>query len=139
MGKKMGNAPVYYIVVQVRFNPILALDPHIPTIQEDLRKAGYPDFEKRAVVVFDLAHGGGESSTVQQVSKTNFFFSNMETTRGFVLGQNSLAMHTTEYDVFETFSAEFLRVLELLHRIVQLSYSERVGVRYLDAVIPARI
>src|SRR5947207_2541704 len=115
MGKKMGNAPVYYIVVQVRFNPILVFDPYIPTIQEELRKAGYPDFEKRAAVVFDLTHSGGEPSTVQQVPKTSYFFSNMETTRGFVLGQNALSMHTTEYDVFETFSAEFLRVLEVLH------------------------
>ena len=57
MGKKMKNAPVYFVLAQVRFNPLLTLDSYVPAIQETLRKAGYADFSKlmMATVNFNLA------------------------------------------------------------------------------------
>ena len=37
MGKKLANAPVYYTVAQVQFNPILNLDSFLPAIQAKMR------------------------------------------------------------------------------------------------------
>ena len=144
MGQKMGKAPVYYTVAQVRFNPVLSFDTYLPTIQESLRKAGYPDFERRVGVVFKVranANSEGSSGAVQQIHQAQqiqYVFSNMESTRGFVLNQDSLVIQATEYDVFETFSSELLRLLDLLNKTVALSYTDRVGVRYLDAVVPGK-
>ena len=46
MGEKMSNAPVYYALAQVRFNPLAALEQYIPAIQDSLRREGFPDFER---------------------------------------------------------------------------------------------
>jgi uncharacterized protein (TIGR04255 family) len=110
MGTKMGSAPVYFTIAQARFNPILTLDTYAPQIQERLRKEGFPDVKKG--------------------------FDNMERNSGFILDQGALSFQTTEYDVFESFSLLFLKGLQAVNEAVGLSFTERIGVRYLDAVFP---
>lgn len=142
MGTRMANAPVYFTLAQVRHNPVLSLDSYIPGIQESLRKAGYPDFQRDMSVVFNLgnlapaAGGDTKQEQPQQLRIERFMFSNMQRTRGFILDQNSLSFQSTEYDVFESFSGEFLMGLGIVHRAVSFGFSERVGIRYLDAVVP---
>lgn len=42
MGKPLKNPPVYFTVVQVRFNAVLNLrEKYLPEIQDGLRKMGY--------------------------------------------------------------------------------------------------
>jgi uncharacterized protein (TIGR04255 family) len=139
MGRKMSNAPVYFTIAQVRFNTLLALDSYAPTIQENMRKDGFPDFQKGIVATFNLNLGAPTESPPAQVpvgQMVRYVFSDMEKTTAFVLDQGSLSFQTTEYDVFETFSARFLQGLGILHTAVNLSYSDRIGFRYLDAVFP---
>jgi uncharacterized protein (TIGR04255 family) len=141
MGTKLKNAPVYFTLAQVRFNPILSLETYINGLQESLRKEGFPDFKKNMLATFNVvaAAAAGQMATPQlsaPQSEAQYVFTNIDGTTGFVLGQNYLSFQATEYDVFETFSASLLKVLELLHRAVGLSYFERIGVRYLDLVFP---
>lgn len=76
----------------------------------------------------------------QQVPTTTpverYLFSNPENTKNFLLDQSALAFQATEYDIFETFASHLLQGLDLLNKTVGLSFIERIGVRYLDAVIP---
>lgn len=139
MGQKMKNAPVYFTIAQVRFNPILSLETYLPSIQESFRKLGYEDFKSTIVATFNLTVASGEGSSpqvppTQKISR--YTFANMEGQKGFILEQNALSFHATDYDTFDTFSGALLKGLDLLHRAVGISYSERVGVRYLDAVYP---
>jgi uncharacterized protein (TIGR04255 family) len=139
MEKKMVHAPVYFTIVQARFNPILALESYAPKIQEILRKQGYPDFEKGILSTFQLnpAAPTEDSSPQLPVAQTKrFTFYNMERTASFVLDENALSYQTTDYDIFKTFSREFLKGLEAVHTAVELSFVERIGVRYLDAIFP---
>ena len=71
---------------------------------------------------------------VSQVARYEFL--NAERTSGFILDQGALSFQTTDYDVFETFSKQFLIGLEIVHKAVELSYTDRLGLRYLDAVFP---
>lgn len=139
MGQKMKSAPVYFTIAQVRFNPILSLETYLPSIQESFRKLGYEDFKKTIVATFNLTTAGApegvpEVPATQRISR--YIFSNMEGTQGFVLEQNALSYQATDYDRFETFSGSLLEGLDLLNKVVGIGYSERVGVRYLDAVYP---
>jgi len=142
VGTKMTNAPVYFTLAQVRHNPVLSLDSYVPGIQESLRKAGYPDFQRAMVVAFNLGNlapaVGGDAKHEQppQLRFERLTFSNMERTRGFILDQNSLSFQSTDYDTFESFSGAFLMGLGIVHQAVSLGFSERVGIRYLDAVVP---
>lgn len=141
MGTKMKNAPVYFTIAQVRFNPILALESYAPQIQEHLRKQGYPDAQKGLLATVNLTLSAPTEASVPQMpiaQTTRFSFYNMERTSGFILDQGALSYQTTEYEVFEKFSFEFLKGLETVHEAVDkgLAYSDRIGVRYLDAVFP---
>ncbi|MFH0298067.1 TIGR04255 family protein [Bradyrhizobium sp. 31Argb] len=139
MSEKMSRAPVYLGLAQVRFNRLLALDGYAPAIQELFRKLGYPDFRKVHAQIFSLnvtgATEGGQG--VPAVPLVQYVFSNIERTLCFVLLQDGLTYMATEYDVFETFSERLLEALSIVDQIVGgLSYTDRIGVRYLDAVYP---
>ncbi|MBK1673237.1 hypothetical protein CKO35_07930 [Ectothiorhodospira shaposhnikovii] len=139
MGQKMKNAPVYFTIAQVRHNPVLRLGSYAPDIQDRMRKAGYPDFKKGVSMAFTLAHQLGDAQqpqapVVEQVERLMFF--STDSTRGFIVEQNALSFHTTEYETFEALADEFTRGLAIVHECVTLAHSERIGLRYLDAVVP---
>jgi uncharacterized protein (TIGR04255 family) len=137
MGKKMKNAPVYYALAQVRFNTLALLDQYVPTIQDQLRKEGYPDFERAVVTTLNMNLGAGQGQIHPAFqSQPRYQFLSEDKTSGFLLDQSSISFQTTNYDVFAPFSASLLRGLEILHSSVGLSYSDRLGLRYLDAVCP---
>ena len=110
MEKKMRHAPVYFTIVQVRFNPIMALDDYAPKIQDRMRRDGFPDLQKGTLATFNLNIAPGETGPAQvPVAKTaRYTFSNMAKTAGFILDQGSLSFQTTDYDVFGTFSETFI-------------------------------
>ena len=140
MGEKMRNAPVYFAIVQVRHNPVLQLGTYVAEIQEKMRRAGYPDFMRGATMVFNMtvpAQQEAEKSVAPQVSQNErYLFSNLEKDSGFILEPTAVTFQTTSYDTFEPFLAEFLKGLGIVHDCVALGYSERLGLRYLDAVVP---
>lgn len=139
MGTKMRSAPVYFTIAQVRFNPILTLDTYAPQIQERLRKEGFPDVKKVFLATINLNLAVPTEANPPQIpvaQTTRYLFDNMGRTSGFILDQGALSFQTAEYDVFETFSSVFLKGLEAVNEAVGLSYTERIGVRYLDAVFP---
>jgi len=141
MGQKLKNAPVYFTIAQVRFSPVLSLKTYMPKIQEHMRKAGYPDFKQSFTVAFNLALiTGGEPQQGTPppfpLQAERYVFSNMENTRGFILQQNALSFQATDYDTYQILSSEFLKGLEIVHKEVELNFSERIGIRYLDAVDP---
>lgn len=137
MGRKMNNAPVYFTICQVRFNTILQLMQYVPEIQEKMRKSGFADFAKREDTTINFGTVVGEQSVTPKVEVVErFLFSNMKRTAGFFLEHNGLSFQVSEYETFEKFCEQFLLGLSELHDVVGLNFTERVGIRYLDVVIP---
>src|SRR5437868_6375387 len=132
--KKMIHAPVYFAIVQARFNPILALDSYAPQIQERFRKHGFPDAQKGVLATFNLnlaAPTEGSPPQVPVAQTARYTFCNMGRTAGYILDQGALSFQTTEYEVFDTFSDRFRQGLQGVHDAVDLSYTDRIGFRYL--------
>ncbi len=139
MGEKMKNAPVYFTIAQVRHNPVLRIGAYADEIQDRMRKGGYPDFKKGVAMAFSLMTNIGEEQqaqppVVEKVDRLMFFTS--DSTRGFIVEQNAISFHTTEYDTFEIFTDEFLKGVGIVHECVTLAHTERIGLRYLDAIVP---
>lgn len=136
----MSNAPVYFTVAQVRFNPVLNMEGYLATIQEKMRKAHFTDFKRevvqRLIVPFASPGNAGQVPTPSFVPQARCIFGNIEGTSEFVLENNALALQTTAYDTFEIFSVMLLNGLGIVHDVVQLDFTERIGLRYLDAVLP---
>lgn len=141
MGRKLSNAPLYYTVAQVQFNPILNLESFIPAIQARMREAHFPDFQQGVFprLVFPFpgnASGPGTAPTV--VPQSRYLFGDIDGRSMFLLDTSNLSFQTTDYGTFETFSATLLEGLEMLHEAIRLDFVERVGIRYLDAVQPLK-
>ncbi|AOE87976.1 TIGR04255 family protein [Pseudomonas sp. TCU-HL1] len=141
MGKKLKNAPVFFTIGQVQHNPLLSLGSYIPQIQERMRKAGYPGFERSAqmrLALQSVSDGTDENGPVPAFQKMDrFVFSDLNSTQGFILQPNAISFQTTVYDRFEGFYEQLEMGLSILNEVVGgLSFVERLGLRYLDAVAP---
>ncbi len=136
MGTPLKNPPVYLTLAQVRFNQLLKLADFVPGIQENFRQAGYPDFVQQPVISIQLTTQGGQPPTPTTVQQQRFRFGNVEKTHIFILDGQSLTLQSTNYGTFEAFSACFLKGLCIVDEAVKLAFTERVGLRYLDRVMP---
>lgn len=140
MGKRMSNAPVYFTIAQVRYNPILSLEIYAASIQESMRKAGYPDYQPSKSLVINFVSAGNDKDFSPPSPTTatleRHVFLSRDGTRGFIVEQSAISFQTTEYDTFDTFSESFFTGLAIIHKCLVLDYSERIGIRYLDAVVP---
>jgi uncharacterized protein (TIGR04255 family) len=136
MGLPLRSPPVYLTVVQARFNTLLKLREYIPSIQEVMRKVGFPDFMSRKTIALQLAAQEGQTTPPSIIDLEQFLFGNTDKTHIFVLIPDALTLQSTHYGRFEDFSAQFLKGLALVHDVVQLDFTDRVGLRYLDHVAP---
>jgi uncharacterized protein (TIGR04255 family) len=139
MGTKLKNAPVYFTVAQVQFNPVLNLEGYLPAIQAKMRGAHLPDYRsevvQRLVLPFGVAEGA-QVHTPTLSSQLRYIFGDISGRASIVLESNTLAFQTTQYETFETFSATFLDGLGIVHDALRLAFVERIGLRYLDAILP---
>lgn len=131
----MKNVSAYFAIAQVHYNPI-SLEIYLAKIREKFRLAGYTDFEKKEFTTFDIASISAPHPITQQ--SQYYVFSNMDGSSSFVLNQNALSFQTTNYSTFEMFSNTLFQGLEIVHKTVisGLDFSEQIGMRFLNAVIP---
>jgi uncharacterized protein (TIGR04255 family) len=135
MGKKMDNAPVYFSIIQVRFNAVMAMESYINQIQEIFRKQNFADF-KKVVEASALLNADAAEPTVSMQQRTKYFFADRDGCSAFDIQPTSISFRTTKYDVFEKFSEQFFKGLESVHNIVGFDFYDRIGIRYLNAVYP---
>jgi uncharacterized protein (TIGR04255 family) len=135
MGVPLKNPPVYLTLAQVRFNPILTLAEFLPGIQESFRRSGFPDFERQNVVSFQVVMNDAQSVPTPLV-QDRFQFGNVDKTHIFILDGHTLALQSTDYGHFQAFSTCFMTGLGIVNDAVKLAFTERIGLRYLDRVMP---
>jgi uncharacterized protein (TIGR04255 family) len=136
MGAPLKSPPVYFTVAQVQFNPILKLPEFLATIQDGFRNLGFQDFSPQKVLALRLTVQNGQPMPSPPTLIDRFSFRNAETTKSFLLDADKLIFQSTDYGQFEAFSDQLLKGLGLLHDVVRLDFTERVGLRYLDRVTP---
>jgi uncharacterized protein (TIGR04255 family) len=139
MGKKLANAPAYYVLGQLRFNTIPGLDNIVPKIVEALKQK-YPDYRRDTQASLTVSiDQAGKAQQGEMLKHTNrHVFSNLEKTSGFVIDEGSLTYCTTKYDTFDAFITEVLFGLKVLHEDRHIGVVQRVGLRYLNAIFPEK-
>ncbi len=138
MGQKLKNPPIFFSVIQARFNPLFALESYAAQIQDRLRQEGFPDASKNPFATFSLnvLAGAQIPGPIPVTQSVRYIFGNMEKTSGFVLDKSALTFQTTSYDTFEVFLDQFLMGLRIVNEAASLNFIERMGVRYLNAIFP---
>ena len=143
MGTPLKTPPLYFAICQVRFNHLLKLSEFVPAIQDGFRKAGYPAYEVQSNLVIQMVAQmppGGKSEQLHPMPSTHesHQFGNLDSTHLFMLDAQALTLQSTSYGCFEAFSSEFMNGLGIVHEALNLSFTERVGLRYLDRVMPSK-
>jgi uncharacterized protein (TIGR04255 family) len=139
MGQKLSNPPIFFSLIQARFNPLFALESYVARIQDRLRQEGFPDASKNPVQIINLnvTAGGAPQGLIPVTQSIRYIFGNRDRSSGFILDESALTFQTTSYDTFEVFLAQFLVGLRIVHDVAGLDFIERVGLRYLNAISPA--
>jgi uncharacterized protein (TIGR04255 family) len=132
---KMSLAPVFYTLAQVQFNPIAQMSDYVARLQERLRRSGFPDFRAENQLGLTIRRLEELQPDVQQQQQIRWSFTNAQRTEGYLLFSNTLVFHTTAYDTFVNFLQKTVSGLNLVHEVVELAYVERIGLRYLDAIV----
>jgi uncharacterized protein (TIGR04255 family) len=137
MGTKMGNAPLYFTIAQVQFNPILNLDSYLPAIQAKMREMRFPDYQQEVMqeLIFPFA-AAGVQSVPTVANKLRFKFGSVDGWESFLVEQNRISFQSTRYDTFKIFATTIMKGLSILHEIIHLDFVERFGLRYISAVQP---
>lgn len=137
--ERMKNAPLYYAVVQAKFAPVAAMAKYVADIQDALRLEGFPLFEvnEGTQLRFDFK-GSNEAPHPSFENITQWIMTNSERTSGFILGNDYITYHTTDYDTHKPFISALLLGLSKVFEFAKPSLISRLGVRYLDAVLPAQ-
>jgi uncharacterized protein (TIGR04255 family) len=125
------NSPLIMVLAQVRFSPVLKMAEFVPQLQEQLRHQGYPRF--RAAQVNELELGAQPRVTQQD----RWFFADKDNHEAVVLASDFIVLETSKYDCFEEFSARLKSLLEILGNGVEVGLSERLGLRYVDLILPS--
>lgn len=136
MGTKLTFAPVFYTLAQFKFNPITQIAEYVPRIQEHLRHSGYPDFQQENLVTLNIRRTDDPQPEMQNIQSTRWSFTDAKGHEGYLLFSDSLIFHTTEYVSFDSFSKRALDGLQLVHEMIDIAYIDRIGLRYLDCVMP---
>jgi uncharacterized protein (TIGR04255 family) len=134
---KLHNAPIYLALIQAQFNPIPNIAKYIADIQDQLRRQGFPLYEPHAMprVVFSFT----PDKAPQEPGFINvnvWHVTNEAKTAGYVITDKAITFHTTHYETRNEFIPKLIEGLQVVHQVVDLAHVSRLGVRYLDAVLP---
>lgn len=136
MGVQLKNPPVYFVIGQVRFNEQLGLiRDHLSLIQERFRRLGYSDFRHQELHQVDIVVEANEVTSNTGKKVDIFDFAQVDRNELFRLEGNQLSLHTVNYRTFKTFSESFAKALAILADHAQIEIVERVGLRFLNAVM----
>ena len=135
---KLKHAPVFYVIAQVTHSPILKLDSLIPELQEHLRKEGFPGYrpESQVSLQIDANPASPPETKVSHVVVTQHIFSTRDGSASFVVGPDAFAFQTVEYETIDVFADTFARGLRAIQKVLAPDSFTRVGMRFLDAVVP---
>lgn len=136
---RMSNAPVYYVLAQIKFSPVKAMRKYVDDIQDALRLQGYPLFESResTQLKFDF-NTPAEPAQPAFETVQHWYMSDLKRTSGFVLGSDFITFHTTDYVTHEPFIKELMKGLAVVMEYPKPALVARLGLRYLDAVMPEK-
>lgn len=129
--EKLSRSPLVLVVMQVRFSRVLAINEYITSIQNGLRKTGYPLLEEE--ILQEITFGAANSAP-EATSKKRWIFTDISKKKSLILTDNFVAFETSAYDVFQTFLGEVQKQLLFIGDALELSAIERIGLRYVNLI-----
>ena len=131
---RLRRSPLVLVLSQVRISPVLQMQTFVPSIQEHLRKAGYPRFSES--LLQEIVLGPTPNSAPAMSTRNKWLFSDRDSQSAVALTTDFIALETVAYDTFDSFVEAMGAVLDIVGDQAKIELSERVGLRYVDLVQP---
>jgi uncharacterized protein (TIGR04255 family) len=133
---RLPNAPLAYVLAQVRFEPFLEIEKCIPALQTSLREH-YPRFLHTEQVGYGmLPQPDGQPPRMQPMNVLHWEFGSGSNHEGVILQQHSLVFHVTAYETHEQFGQMWRWIMEQVEEQIPHLFVNRIGLRYIDFIIP---
>ncbi len=129
MTVSINNAPLVYVLAQIKFNPILLIGASIPQLQDIYRKMGLIKYEEKALNTIKFSNDAPTTTTTQQ-----WHFSDSSNTHKIILGTDSITLEATTYENHHLFFDLFFKYLGSLELINDIAQTTRIGLRYIDLI-----
>ncbi len=127
------TAPLVYVLAQVQFNRVPLMDQLWESFHQAIFDS-FPESLPETFVDIVLKDNSNEAKH-ETVSRWQFFSPTRRT--GIILDSTTLIFHTTDYEDSRRFFQNMQKVLSVLLSVLPESmFLKRVGVRYLDLLLP---
>jgi uncharacterized protein (TIGR04255 family) len=104
---------------------VLEIESYVPRVQEQLRKNGYPLFERVDVQTLRM----GPSARPEFLSDTKWVFATADKTTAIVIGASFIVLEQTLYRSFEEFIERLETVLRIVQDVLEIALAQRLGFR----------
>lgn len=138
---RLQKSPLTEVICQVRFPPILRIANEDPADFQELVRPQFPRFEREEGYLLQLQFSGASIAgppAAQNASRLYRFRSTDEQTV-ITLSTDFYALSTTAYTVWEDFSRSLRLAQDAMRRVYQPEFSSRIGLRYVDELIPSHL
>jgi uncharacterized protein (TIGR04255 family) len=130
---KLEKAPVVCIIGQVRFSSVLSIESYMPKIQEELRKKGFPKYDKIAQQALGFRPDGG---AVPPSIEFSWRFTDRDDRQSVVLATNAVTLQSALNQTADEFDEVLLGIVSIIHETVGPDLIQRIGLRYIDVIQP---
>ena len=130
---QLPRSPLILVLAQVKISPVMAIEDRIPELQEVFRKRGYPRLSHRKI---ESSFHGPDGQVAPAETQHQWEFINKAGTTSILVDKNGLTYQISEYTVFENLITDMRVALELFTKHVEPDLVQRIGLRYVDLVVP---
>lgn len=127
------RSPLILVLAQIKITPVMNMEKYVPEIQDRLRKNGFPKFRKRLI---RTQAQDPQGNALQLEDRTDWEFLTSGDQVALNVGNNGIALVTTDYTSFEDFARHVEASLQIVDDVVDISGVERIGLRYIDLIEP---
>ncbi len=131
----LSKQPLALVLMQIRFSPVPLIENYINNIQAALNKLGFPLFEQNDNLSVEVSPKGIKTTKGYQ-----WTFKSADQRTNIILDKNQLSFQTTKYSVFEDFYEAFSAITNSVFGLIEDFKSsnkvQRIGLRYIDQIIP---
>lgn len=129
---RLSKNPIALVLCQVRFSAIMGMESsYLPDIQARLRGIGFKVNASGQVAEVLMTPQGPQAR-----ANKHYEFQNIERTESVVVAPDFVTYQATRYVCFKDFLDRFLQVVGQVSAVTDGLTIERIGLRYIDLVIP---
>lgn len=126
------NAPLAYVLAEVRTEQLADIKTYYDTLAGQLREQFPVQRRMHAARLVTT----GSSVRLESENDSVLEFVAPDNLRGVIIRPSGLVLHSTRYSNFQEFVGCLSSVVGILHKVVPHIYVNRLGLRYIDFVIP---